>query len=312
MNDLLDRFPAVRGRLRRGVPLAPTSWFKVGGPADLLFRPEDAEDLRTLLSGRPKDMPVTVLGVSSNTLIRDGGIRGLVIKLGRGFTDVAPSGEDGLIAGGGGLCATVSQQAQGLGLGGLAFLSGIPGTLGGALRMNAGAYGGEVAEIVDWAEAVDPDGGLHRLGQTELGYAYRHSAVAEDWIFVRARLRGEPGAADIAEKMADIAKARAESQPLGTATGGSTFRNPPGLKAWQLIDAAGCRGLRVGGAVMSDKHCNFMINDGGATAADLEILGEAVRERVRETSGVTLQWEIRRLGEPLPEQQSQASTEAEA
>lgn len=298
MSRLLDLLPQVRGRVRADAPLAPTSWFKVGGPADVLFRPADAEDLIALLRELPDGTPVTVLGVSSNTLIRDGGIRGLVVKLGRGFTQVEADGADGLIAGAGALCATVAQQAEARKLGGLAFLSGIPGTMGGALRMNAGAYGGETGQAVVWAEAVDPKGKLHRLGPADLGYAYRHCAVPADWVFVRALVRGVPGAEGIAEEMAAIAKARAESQPLGTATGGSTFRNPPGHKAWQLIDQAGCRGLRIGGAVMSEKHCNFMINEGGATACDLESLGETVRERVLKASGVALQWEIRRLGEP--------------
>ena len=308
MSRLLDLLPQVRGRVRADAPLAPTSWFKVGGPADVLFRPADAEDLIAVLRELPDGTPVTVLGVSSNTLIRDGGIRGLVVKLGRGFTQVEASGEDGLIAGAGALCATVAQQAEASKLGGLAFLSGIPGTMGGALRMNAGAYGGETGQAVVWAEAVDPKGRLHRLGPADLGYAYRHCAVPADWVFVRALVRGVPGAEDIAEEMAAIAKARAESQPLGTATGGSTFRNPPGHKAWQLIDQAGCRGLRIGGAVMSEKHCNFMINEGGATACDLETLGETVRERVLKASGVALQWEIRRLGEP---QTGEPTVEAE-
>ena len=297
MSNLMQLLPPVRGRIRADAPLAPTSWFKVGGPADVLFRPADADDLCALLRARPAGVPVTVLGVSSNTLIRDGGVRGIVVKLGRGFTRVEPDGTDGLIAGAGALCATIAQQAEAKALGGLAFLSGIPGTAGGALRMNAGAYGGETGDVVDWAEAVDPQGTLHRLGPADLGYAYRHCAVPGDWVFVRARLRGVPGAEGIAAEMAAIAKARAESQPLGTATGGSTFRNPPGHKAWQLIDAAGCRGLRIGGAVMSEKHCNFMINEGGASAADLETLGETVRERVRQNSGVALEWEIRRIGE---------------
>lgn len=301
MSRLLDLLPPVRGRIRADAPLAPTSWFKVGGSAEVLFRPADADDLIAVLRALPDGVPVTVLGVSSNTLIRDGGIRGLVVKLGRGFTQVEQDGDDGLIAGAGTLCATVAQQAESRKLGRLAFFSGIPGTMGGALRMNAGAYGGETGSVVVWAEAVDPHGTLHRLGPAELGYAYRHCEVPADWVFVRARVRGEPGADGIAAEMTAIAKARAESQPLGTATGGSTFRNPPGHKAWQLIEQAGCRGLRVGGAVMSEKHCNFMINEGGATAADLEILGETVRERVLKASGVSLQWEIRRIGDPVRE-----------
>ena len=297
MSLLLDRLPALRGRLRAEAPLAPATWFKVGGPAEVLFRPEDADDLRTLLRGRPPGVPVTVLGVASNTLVRDAGVRGVVVRLGRNFAAVVRDGGDGLVAGAGALCANVAQQAMQAGLGRLAFLSGIPGTVGGALRMNAGAYGGETADVVDWAEALDPNGGLHRLSPRDLGYAYRHSDLPDGWIFTRARFRGIPNAAGIAAEMATIASARAESQPIGSATGGSTFRNPPGRKAWQLIDAAGGRGLQIGGAQMSEKHCNFMINTGTASAADLETLGETVRERVRAATGVTLQWEIKRIGE---------------
>jgi UDP-N-acetylmuramate dehydrogenase len=299
MTDVIDRLPPVRGRLRRNATLAPTTWFKVGGPADVLFRPADMEDLCSFLEATPVGTPVTALGVASNTLIRDGGVRGVVVRLGRGFTEVTADGNGGLIVGAGALCARAAQEAERLRLGGPAFLSGIPGTMGGALRMNAGAYGSDTAAVVDWAEAVDPRGQLHRLSLVELGYAYRHCEVPEDWVFVRTLLRGQPGADGITEEMAAIAKARAESQPLGTATGGSTFRNPPGLKAWELIDKAGCRGLRVGGAAISEKHCNFMINEQDATAADLEALGETVRERVFATSGVTLEWEIRRIGEPV-------------
>lgn len=297
MSRLLDHLPAVRGRLRAEAPLAPATWFKVGGAAELLFRPEDADDLRTLLCGRPPGVPVTVLGVASNTLVRDGGIRGLVVRLGRGFAGVEPDGADGLIAGAGALCANVAQQAMQAELSRLAFLSGIPGTVGGALRMNAGAYGGETAGVLDWAEALDPNGGLHRLSPRDLGYAYRHSDLPDGWIFTRARFRGVPASQGIAEEMAGIATARADSQPVGMATGGSTFRNPPGLKAWQLIDAAGGRGLRIGGAEMSEKHCNFMINTGNATAADLETLGETVRQRVEAATGIALHWEIKRIGE---------------
>ena len=304
---ILNRLPQVRGRLRIDAPLAASTWLKVGGPADVLFRPEDTADLQDFLRGLPPGVPVTVLGVASNTLIRDGGIRGVVVRLGRGFTQITSDGEDGLIAGAGALCANVAQQAMALGLGGLAFLSGIPGAVGGALRMNAGAYGGETRLVLDWAEAIDDKGGLHRLTTDDLGYAYRHSDLPEGWIFNRARFRGVPKAEGIAEQMAAIAEARSASQPLGTATGGSTFRNPPGHKAWQLIEAAGCRGLTMGGAQMSEKHCNFMINTGTASAADLESLGETVRERVLANSGIALQWEIKRIGEPLPNDNREAA-----
>ncbi|MCB9928919.1 MAG: UDP-N-acetylmuramate dehydrogenase [Alphaproteobacteria bacterium] len=298
MSALLDRLPPVRGRLRADAPLAPSTWFKVGGPAEVLFRPDDLDDLRDFLRHKPADVPVTVLGVASNTLVRDGGIRGVVVRLGRGFAGIARDGADGLVAGAGALCANLARQAQMAGLGRLAFLSGIPGTVGGALRMNAGAYGGETKDVLDWAEALDPAGRLHRLVPADLGYAYRHCDLPADWIFVRARFRGEPGAADIDADMERIAAARADSQPIGSATGGSTFRNPPAHKAWELIDAAGGRGLRIGGAQMSEKHCNFMINTGSASAADLERLGETVRERVRAATGIDLTWEIKRIGEP--------------
>ena len=292
---ILDRLPEVRGRLRTDAPLAASTWFKVGGPADVLFRPDDVADLQTFLRGLSPGMPVTVLGVASNTLIRDGGIRGAVVRLGRGFARIAADGEDGLIAGAGALCTNVAQQAMTLGLGGLAFLSGIPGAVGGALRMNAGAYGGETRLVLDWAEALDRSGEVHRLTPDDLGYAYRHSDLPEGWIFTRGRFVGVPGADGIAAEMAAIAAARAASQPLGTATGGSTFRNPPGHKAWGLIEAAGCRGLQIGGAQMSEKHCNFMINTG------------TVRERVLATSGITLQWEIKRIGEPATDTQKGAA-----
>jgi UDP-N-acetylmuramate dehydrogenase len=303
---LLDRLPPVRGRIRADARLAPLTWFKVGGTADVLFRPEDADDLRTFLRNKPAEVPVTVLGAASNTLVRDGGIRGVVVRLGRGFAGISMDGEDGLIAGAGALCATAAKQALLSALAGLAFLSGIPGAIGGALRMNAGAYGGETRHVLDWAEVLDPNGGQHRLTARDLGYAYRHSDLVDGWIFTRARFFGTPNAEGIAAEMARIASSRATSQPIGSATGGSTFRNPPGHKAWQLIDSVGGRGLRVGGAQISEKHCNFMINTGNATAADLEMLGETVRTRVLETHGIALQWEIKRIGESLVDAREEA------
>ncbi len=297
--SLLDRLPPLRGRLRANAPLAPSTWFKVGGNAEVLFRPEDFDDLRTFLRDRAADIPVTVLGAGSNTLVRDGGIRGVVVRLGRGFVEIVSDGDDALIAGAGALCANVAKKAQLDEIGGLAFLSGIPGAVGGALRMNAGAYGGETRHVLDWAEALDCHGGLHRLTPRDLGYAYRHSDLPEGWIFTRARFCGIPAATGIAEEIARIAIARTSSQPTGSATGGSTFRNPPGHKAWQLIESVGGRGFSVGGAQMSEKHCNFMINIGGATAADLEKLGETMRSRVLEAHGIALQWEIKRVGETV-------------
>lgn len=297
---LLERLPAVRGRLTEKADLSKISWFRVGGPADVLFRAADPEDLADFLAAKPAEIPVTVLGVASNVLIRDGGIPGIVIRLGRGFTEIACRGTE-VTAGGAALDLNIAKTAAIEGLAGLEFLSGIPGTLGGALRMNAGAYGREMAEVLIWAEAVDSSGRTHRVGPEELGLAYRQSRAPADWIFTRAALRGQPGErARIESRIAEIQAARGETQPIRERTGGSTFKNPPGHKAWELIDQAGCRGLRMGQAQVSELHCNFLINLGGATAAELEALGEEVRRRVRETSGVMLEWEIKRLGVPLP------------
>lgn len=296
-SHLVDRLPKPRGRLTADAPLGPQTWFATGGPAEVLFRPADVEDLATFLAGVPADVPVTVLGVGSNLLVRDGGIRGVVVRLLRGFTGIAVEGSD-IVAGAGAPDLNVALTARDHALAGLEFLSGIPGTIGGALAMNAGAYGGELAQVLAWAEAVDRAGRLHRVGPERLGFGYRHSDAPADWIFTRARLAAQPGdAAAIGRRIAEIDAARTESQPRSR-TGGSTFVNPPGARAWELIDRAGCRGLRIGQAQVSDKHCNFLINLGGASAADIEALGEEVRRRVLEQSGVQLQWEIRRLGVP--------------
>lgn len=293
---LIDRLPPVRGRLSSNASLANVTWFAVGGPAEVLFKPADRDDLAAFLAAKPADVPVTVIGVGSNLLVRDGGVPGIVVRLGRGFTDIDVDGDE-VTVGAAALDIHVATTCVEAGVGGLEFLSGVPGTIGGALRMNAGAYGREMKDVVLWAEALDAQGGVHRLSLDELGFTYRHCAVAEGWLFTAARLKGErrePQA--IAQSIADIRAAREDSQPLRTKTGGSTFANPPGQKAWELIDRAGCRGLRRGGAMVSEKHCNFLINTGGATAADIESLGEDVRRRVLETSGVTLEWEIRRIG----------------
>lgn len=291
--------PPVRGRLTYDAPLAAVTWFGVGGPADVLFKPADMADLADFLAAKPDDLPVTVLGVGSNLLVRDGGIRGVVVRLGRAFAEVTAEG-DRVRAGGAALDASAAKVAQRAGLTGLEFLSGIPGTVGGAVVMNAGAYGREIRDALVYATLLDPSGFRHRLTADDLGLAYRRSEIPEGWIVVEALFQGAPGeAAGIAAKMDAIRAAREESQPLRTRTGGSTFANPPGGKAWELVDAAGCRGLRVGGAMVSEKHCNFLVNVGGATAADIETLGEEVRRRVRAVSGVDLHWEIRRVGEPL-------------
>lgn len=296
---LIDRLPKVRGKLREGAQLAKVTWFQVGGPADVMFRPKDEADLADFLKGKPKDLPVTVIGVGSNLLVRDGGIRGVVIRLGRPFTDVVV--EDGAVhAGAGALDLNVAQTAQMNGIAGLEFLSGIPGTIGGALRMNAGAYGTEIKDVLVSATAIDGSGNIHTVTPDEMNMTYRHCGVPEDWIFTSAILRASSGdPEDIAKCMDDIQKSRAESQPIKSRTGGSTFANPVPKRAWEVIDAAGCRGLKIGGAQMSEQHCNFMINTGNATALDLEQLGDEVRRRVKEHSGVELRWEIRRIGERL-------------
>ncbi|HCK17793.1 MAG TPA: UDP-N-acetylenolpyruvoylglucosamine reductase [Thalassospira sp.] len=296
---LIDRLPKVRGKLREGAQLAKVTWFQVGGPADVMFRPKDEADLADFLKGKPEDLPVTVIGVGSNLLVRDGGIRGVVIRLGRPFTDVVV--EDGAVhAGAGALDLNVAQTAQMNGIAGLEFLSGIPGTIGGALRMNAGAYGTEIKDVLVSATAIDGSGNIHTVTPDEMNMTYRHCGVPEDWIFTSAILRASSGdPEDIAKRMDEIQKSRAESQPIKSRTGGSTFANPVPKRAWEVIDAAGCRGLKIGGAQMSEQHCNFMINTGNATALDLEQLGDEVRRRVKEHSGVELRWEIRRIGERL-------------
>lgn len=305
--SLLERLPAVRGRLTAQAPLAGITWFRVGGPAEVAFRPADRDDLVAFLAAKPADVPVTALGVASNVLIRDGGLPGVVLRLGRDFAAVEPDGSE-VTAGAGALDVNVAQAAARAGIGGLEFLVGVPGTIGGALRMNAGAYGRELKDVLVWAEALAPDGTQHRLEPADLDLGYRHCGVPDDWIFVAARLRGHPDEPDaIARRMGEIQQARAESQPIRSRTGGSTFRNPPGERAWQLVDRAGCRGLRKGGAQVSEKHCNFLINTGTATAADLESLGEEVRRRVREATGIELQWEIKRLGVPAGEAEAVAT-----
>jgi UDP-N-acetylmuramate dehydrogenase len=290
--------PPLRGRVQQDAPLAATTWFRVGGPADWLVRPADVDDLLLLLRDKPRDLPLITIGAASNLLVRDGGVRGIVLKLARGFSDIVVEA-DGILAGAAALDATVAEHAAEAGLDGLAFLSGIPGSIGGAVAMNAGAYGAEVKDVLDWAEVATPSG-LLRLSAAELGFAYRRAALPEGGVVVRARFHAQPGDKDaIAEQMRAIRAAREETQPVRARTGGSTFKNPAGRKAWALIDAAGCRGLKRGGAQVSDKHCNFLLNLGDATAADLEGLGEDVREKVRDMSGITLDWEIKRIGEAL-------------
>ena len=290
--------PALRGRVQEAAPLAAASWLRCGGPAEFLVRPADVEDLGALLQGVALEMPVTVIGAASNLIIRDGGIPGVVVKLARGFSAILMEA-DGVVAGAAALDVTVAEHAAAAGLSGLEFLSGIPGSIGGAVAMNAGAYGSDVAQVLDWAEVMTRGGEVLRLGPEQLQLGYRQSGLPPGAVVVRARLRAVPGEMQaIASRMAAIKASREATQPVRARTGGSTFANPPDMKAWELIDAAGCRGLRRGDAQVSELHCNFLLNLGTATAADLEGLGEEVRRRVFNTAGVALHWEIRRIGVP--------------
>ncbi len=293
---LINRLPEVKGRYTPFAPLDRVTWFQVGGPAEVLFRPANPDDLAAFMVARARDIPLTVIGVGSNLLVRDGGVPGVVLRLMGGFVE-AKVEDDHVQVGAGMLDINLATVCRDSGLSGLEFFSGIPGTVGGALRMNAGAFGGETQEVVVRVTAMDAEGKLHVLNRADIGYVYRHCDLPEDWIFISALLRGKRGdKAKIADRMKEISNERAENQPIRTRTGGSTFKNPQGQKAWQLIDAAGCRGLRRGGAVVSEKHCNFLINEGTATASDIEGLGEEVRRRVKAASSVTLEWEIRRVG----------------
>jgi UDP-N-acetylmuramate dehydrogenase len=299
LTHLIDTLPVARGRLAAEVKLAPTTWFRVGGPAEVLFRPADTADLQAFLGALPLQVPITVIGAASNLIVRDGGVAGVVIRLARGFGDITVE-PDGVIAGAAALDAVVAEHAAEAGLAGLEFLSGIPGAVGGAIAMNAGAYGGDVAGCLDWAEIVTRQGELVRLTPADIGFSYRHSGLPAESVVVRARFLARPGdRAAIAARMAEIRASREATQPVRARTGGSTFRNPPGAKAWELIDAIGARGLTRGGAQVSEKHCNFLLNTGEATAADLEGLGEELRRRVHEASGISLHWEIKRIGTPV-------------
>ncbi len=288
--------PKVRGRYLFDVPLGPMTWFRVGGPAQVTFKPADVQDLCFFLQNRPKDLPLHIIGVGSNLLVRDGGVEGVVIRLGQGFTNVYVN-ETMVDVGAAVLDRNVATFSCTAGISGFEFLCGIPGTVGGALRMNAGAYGSDISQILVHALVIDSKGCLHRLTPEELGLSYRHCDLPKDWIFVGARLKGGVGdAKESEEKISSFLKERERSQPVKSRTGGSTFANPPGAKAWELIEKAGCRGLKKGEAMMSELHCNFMINTGKATAADLEALGEEVRQRVFAESGINLGWEIERIG----------------
>jgi UDP-N-acetylmuramate dehydrogenase len=297
--EIARRTPELRGRLTADAPLAPYTWFRVGGPAEVLFSPADEDDLAYFLANLPRTIPVTVIGLGSNLIIRDGGIRGVVIRLGgKAFGAIETTPDRRVIAGAATLDAQIARVAAEAGIDGLAFLRGVPGSLGGALRMNAGAHGGETREVFVEARGIDRAGARRVFGPAEMGFSYRHSQAPDDVIFTRAVLQGRKGDPQaIKAEMERITAAREASQPIRDKTGGSTFKNPPGCKAWRLIDAAGCRGLTVGDAQVSTLHCNFLINRGGATAADIEALGEEVRRRVKAASGIELEWEIKRVGE---------------
>ncbi len=298
---LIDRLPPVRGTIDADVPLAPLTRFRAGGPAEVLFRPADRDDLAAFLRAKPADVPVTVIGVGSNLLVRDGGVPGVVVRLGKGFSAIAIDGTT-VLAGSAALDPAVAEAASRAGVAGLEFLIGVPGTIGGAVRMNAGAYGREIKDVMLEVQALDLSGADHRLTPADLKFVYRGSAMPEGWIVTAATLAGTAGDAPaIQRRVAEIKASREATQPTSARTGGSTFANPPGGRAWQLIEQAGCRGLRKGGAQVSEMHCNFLINTGDATAADIEELGEEVRERVAAASGVHLEWEIRRIGVPRAE-----------
>jgi len=300
--DLLQQYPdlgeGIRGRLTVNQPLAAVTWFRTGGPAQLMFQPADEDDLRAFVTKLPKEIAVLPVGLGSNLLVRDGGLEGVVIRLSaRGFGAVEEIGDNRLQAGAAVPDKRLAEAAAKAGLGGFAFYAGIPGGLGGALRMNAGAHGTETRDRMVALAAIDRDGKRHVLSNADMGYAYRHAAASRDLIFTSAVFEGVPqDEASVRQEMADVIAHREKAQPIREKTGGSTFKNPPGTSAWKEIDAAGCRGLKVSGAQMSELHCNFMINTGAATGHDLELLGETVRARVLKHSGVRLDWEIKRLG----------------
>jgi UDP-N-acetylmuramate dehydrogenase len=298
--DLVARLkadmPKLAGRLIANQSLADLAWFRVGGPAQVMFVPDSEDDLSYFLSKLPNDIPVQAIGLGSNLIVRDGGVPGVVVRLGRGFNAVTVEGTR-VHAGAAVPDVKVARAAADAGIAGLSFFRGVPGAIGGALRMNAGAYGGETKDVLVYATGVARNGDLVTYTNEEMGFSYRHSGVPDDVIFTTALFEGRAGdKAVIAAEMDKITEAREATQPIKSRTGGSTFKNPPGHKAWQLIDAAGCRGLTVGGAQVSELHCNFLINLGTATAKDIETLGETVRERVKANSGIALEWEIKRIG----------------
>ena len=291
--------PAVRGKLTAQAPLAPLVWFKSGGAAQWLFEPKDINDLQDFLRNLDPSVPVMALGLGSNLIVRDGGVPGVVVRLGKAFATVLQADCNTLACGAGASGILVSSTARDAGVAGMEFLRSIPGTVGGFVRMNGGAYGGEVKDILVDCDVVLRSGELVTLPVEALHYTYRHSELPEGAIVVAARFRGVPGEpAAIQAEMDRISASREASQPLRSKTGGSTFKNPPGYKAWELVDRAGCRGLQLGGAQVSEKHTNFLINTGTATSAEIEALGDEVRRRVKDNSGIELEWEIQRVGRP--------------
>ena len=292
-----DMLPPVRGSIARDAPLKDLVWFRAGGPAEVLFRPADADDLAAFIAARPVDLRVSVIGVGSNLLVRDGGIPGAVVRLSSAFGKVETDNLR-VRAGAAALDGAVARAAAHAGIAGLEFLRGVPGTIGGALKMNAGCYGREIKDIFVEATAIDGQGNKIKLSAADMAFEYRKAkGASDDLIFIEAVFEGtKDDPAAIRARMEELSASREAAQPIKSKTGGSTFKNPPGHKAWQLIDEAGCRGLKIGGAQVSEKHTNFLINTGDATASDLEALGEDVRKRVLEKSGVTLEWEIKRVG----------------
>lgn len=289
--------PELRGRLKPNALMSEITWFRVGGPAQLLYTPFDEADLAYFMKNKPVDLPITVIGLGSNLLVRDGGIPGIVIRLGRGFNQVEALDDHRIKVGAGVPDMKLARSAAEMGVAGLSFYRGIPGSIGGALRMNAGAHGGETRDFLVEANAVDFEGNILTLSAEDMGHTYRHCGLPYSYVFTSATFQGKAGLREeIDAANLEVVEYREEKQPVKERTGGSTFKNPPGHSSWKLIDAAGCRGFAVGGARVSEKHCNFLINEGGATGTDIERLGETVRKRVRENSGITLEWEIKRLG----------------
>ena len=296
-DDILADLPKVRGSYRQNADLSKINWFNVGGKADIMFRPHDVEDLSYFLQNKPKGLDITIIGVGSNLLVRDGGIGGIVIRLGRNFATITKESGYKVKVGAGALDYNVAMFACENNIAGMEFLIGIPGTIGGGLAMNAGAYSSDMSSILETAEAVDEDGNILELSANDMGFIYRGNTLPEGIIFTSALLQGKQGKqSEIKDRLDEISNKRQETQPVRSKTSGSTFKNPEGMSAWKLIDEAGCRGLKIGGAQVSEKHCNFFINLGNATATDIENLGEEVRERVFKKTGVSLEWEVKLIG----------------